>query len=78
VRRREEEESVNDELAFIEVIAVKTETAKAILCVFADQSEHWIPKSVIDDGSEVINAEHARGTLVVPDWFAAKEGWDDV
>jgi hypothetical protein len=30
----------------IEVIAVKTETAKGILCVFGDQSEHWVPKSV--------------------------------
>ncbi len=35
----------------------------------------WVPKSVIDDDSEVFALGHA-GTLVVADWFAEKEGWE--
>jgi hypothetical protein len=65
---------MNDDVECLEVIAVKTETAKAILCVFDDQEEHWIPKSVIDDDSAVFDAEHGRGTLIVSRWFAETEG----
>jgi hypothetical protein len=57
-----------------EVMAIKREERKAILCVFADQSEHWIPKAVIDDDSEVYDLEHQKGTLMVLRWFAEKEG----
>jgi hypothetical protein len=65
---------VNENVECIEVIAVKTETDKAILCVIADQSEHWVPKSVIEDDSEVFDVEHGKGTLIASRWFAEREG----
>jgi len=36
----------------------------------------WVPKSVIDDESEVFSAKEDEnsGTLVVQRWFAEKEG----
>lgn len=37
--------------------------------------EVWVPRSVIDDASEVFDAdENAVGTLIVEDWWAEKEG----
>jgi hypothetical protein len=39
------------------------ETEKAVLCVI-DGAEHWIPKSQIDDSSEVYEKGH-EGKLVV-------------
>lgn len=63
-----------NDIECIEVVAVKVDRPKAILCVFDDQSEHWIPKSVIDEDSEVYDAEHSKGTLIVNRWFAEKEG----
>jgi hypothetical protein len=50
------------------------ETADA-LKVEIDGEEHWIPKSQIDDDSEVFEKGH-EGKLVVTDWFAEKEGLD--
>jgi hypothetical protein len=35
--------------------------------------EFWVPKSIIDEDSEVWEKEHRLGTLVVPFWFAEKE-----
>jgi hypothetical protein len=67
----------HNDIERIQVLEVKTETAKAILCVFADQSEHWIPKSVIDEDSEVFDQEHGKGELIVQRWFAEKEGLTD-
>lgn len=65
-----------DETESFEIVAVKVETPHAILVVSTteDWSEHWIPKSVIDDDSEVKNMKHATGTLIVARWFAEKEG----
>jgi hypothetical protein len=50
----------------------KKETPKALL-VEIEGEDFWIPKSVIDDDSEV-HSEGDIGTLVVPEWFAEKEG----
>lgn len=63
-----------DSVECFEVAEVRAETDKAILCVFDDGEEHWIPKSVIDDDSEVFDANHGDGTLIVSSWFAEKEG----
>lgn len=54
-------------------VTVKLETDKAILAVFDDGTETWIPKSVIDEDSEVYKMG-TDGTLIVQLWFAEKEG----
>jgi len=48
------------------------DTDKALLVEFEDGVERWIPKSVIDDDSEVYKLG-TTGTLVVKQWFAEKE-----
>lgn len=60
----------------IDVSEVKRETNKAILVV-VDGDDEWIPKSVIDDDSEVYSAESGRdgGTMLVAEWFARSMGW---
>lgn len=54
-----------------DVLAIR-ETAKALLCII-DGDEVWIPKSVIDDDSEVYQ-DGDEGDLVITEWFAEKEG----
>jgi hypothetical protein len=49
------------------------ETAKAIHVRFEDGKLQWIPKSIIDDDSEVYEKGH-EGTLIIPEWFALREG----
>lgn len=56
---------------FPDVRCIK-ETSLAILCDI-EGNEQWIPKSVIDDDSEV-HEEGDEGTLSVAGWFATKEG----
>jgi hypothetical protein len=55
-------------------VEAKKETDKALLCVI-DGKEHWVPKSQIDDDSEVFEEGH-RGTLVCSEWWAEKNGLD--
>lgn len=47
-------------------------TDKAIL-VRIEEEEHWIPRSQIDDDSEVYEAGH-EGELVVSQWIADEKG----
>lgn len=56
----------------IEDVFCERETAKAILVDLGSKGKKWIPKSLIDDDSEVYATGHT-GTLVVPEWFAVKE-----
>lgn len=49
------------------------ETAKALRCDFGDDADHWIPKSQISPGSEVMRPGD-RGRLVVPKWWAGRAG----
>ena len=56
----------------IEDVTCTKETEKAIL-VEVQNEEFWIPKSLIADTSEV-NCKGDEGTLVIPEWFAEKEG----
>jgi hypothetical protein len=60
----------------VEVEEVTRETDKAILVV-VDGDEEWIPKSVIDDDSEVHSMKSGRdgGTMLVAEWFARSKGW---
>lgn len=48
------------------------ETEKALL-VEIEGEEFWLPKSQIDDDSEVYK-EDTEGTLVIPMWLAEKMG----
>jgi len=36
----------------------------------------WIPQSQIDDDSEVYQ-KGDKGTLIISDWWAEKQGWSD-
>jgi hypothetical protein len=56
----------------VEVDAVTVETDKAILCLVGTK-EVWIPKSQIDNSSEV-QGEGDDGTLVIPEWLAIEKG----
>lgn len=43
-----------------------------LLCLI-DEEEHWIPRSQIDDDSEVYEVGHS-GELVVSQWIADEKG----
>lgn len=57
------------EFCDVECIA---ETDKALLVRLGDE-EHWVPKSVVHDDSEIF-AKGDVGELVVMEWFAKKNG----
>jgi hypothetical protein len=52
------------------------ETDMALLVELADGSEQWIPKSVIDDDSEVFGCreDEDEGQLVIKRWWAEAKG----
>ena len=51
------------------------ETEKAILVELNDGQELWVPKSQVDDDSEVYQ-KGDTGSLVITAWFASREGLD--
>jgi len=61
----------------LEVGPVEAETDKAIL-VEIEGEKHWVPKSQIEDESEVYSKESGAegGTLIVSEWWARQEGLD--
>lgn len=58
---------------FHEVLC-KHETAAAILCVI-DGKDVWVPKSQVDDDSDVWE-KGGEGKLVVTQWWAEKAGYE--
>ena len=56
----------------IENVVAKRETEAALLCEI-DGEDHWIPKSQIDEDSEVY-AEGHQGSLVITQWIADQKG----
>ena len=63
----------------VEDVLCINETDRAILVELCSDGsrEVWVPKSVIDDDSEVFDSTpsgRGPGTLVVRSWFAEKEG----
>ena len=56
-----------------DVEAVEAETERAIL-VRIEGEKVWVPKSQIDDDSEVYSKESGAGLLIVSEWWAEKEG----
>ena len=61
-----------EECVVIEGAECLRESAKAIQ-VRIENEDKWIPKSLIHDDSECHKAD-TSGTLIVPAWFAEKEG----
>jgi len=53
-------------------VTVDHETDMALKCII-EGKEYWIPKSQIDDDSEV-SALGDEGTLVIPEWLAIEKG----
>lgn len=62
----------DSELVTFDDVACLQHTPLAIL-VTLDGDEHWIPRRVIDDASEVQDVEDT-GTLILPEWFALEKG----
>jgi hypothetical protein len=60
------------ELAQVEVEQVVRATGKALL-VLVEGEEVWIPRSQIQEDSEVQD-EGDSGTLVIPMWLAEEKG----
>lgn len=56
----------------IKDVTVRRETTLALLCVIEGE-EYWIPKSQIDDDSEVYEMG-TEGELVVSQWIADQKG----
>lgn len=50
---------------------VKRTTPRAILFLHGSLEEHWIPRSVIENGDDV---EEGSCTIEVEQWFCEKEG----
>lgn len=61
-----------DDKVELEVVEVKKDSGMALLCEFDTGDEAWIPKSQIDDDSDVWE-EGQEGTLVIPLWLAEKK-----
>lgn len=49
------------------------ETDKALLIHFDTGEQHWMPKSQIDDDSEVFERGHF-GTFICSQWIAEQKG----
>ena len=49
------------------------ETEKAILCDVGKDKLVWIPKSTVDDDSEIWKVGES-GEITINEWFAEKEG----
>lgn len=63
-----------DKTSVFENARARSESAKAVLVEFSldgEDVQHWIPKSQIDDESEVYGRGH-RGRLVITKWMADK------
>ena len=61
-----------DEKVSFEGVVCEHETDAALLCVIAGK-KHWIPKSQVDDDSEVFE-KGGEGALVVTEWIATQKG----
>jgi hypothetical protein len=60
------------EVVEFENVEATKETDAALLCVIEGQ-KHWVPKSQIDDDSEVYKEGHT-GKLIITQWLAEQKG----
>lgn len=63
---------VTNDKVYIEDVQIHHETEKALCCIIEGEML-WIPKSVIDEDSEIWK-KGQEGQLVVSEWFFAKIG----
>jgi hypothetical protein len=63
----------DDEYETFPNVKCVAETSKAIKAELEDGAQHWIPKSMLSDDSEVYE-EGTDGKLIVKSWFCEKEG----
>jgi hypothetical protein len=63
----------DNEKRYIEDVTPIAATDKALL-VLVGLDQVWIPKSLIDDESEVYSMKSGAGVLVIPGWLADREG----
>jgi hypothetical protein len=70
--------NLDGQTATFEDVIVKRETDKAILVLIPeiDDENHWIPKSAIDDDSEVYQMG-TSGALIIQRWLALANEWVD-
>ena len=66
--------SHRDDTYTLEGVKAVAETDAALLIVTADGDEVWVPKSQIDDDSEVYKKNN-EGDLIVTRWIARERGW---
>jgi hypothetical protein len=64
----------NQRLVCHDGVTCNKDTDKAILCELENSVEFWIPKSMVDDESEVYE-EGTSGVLVIKRWIAEQNGW---
>jgi len=64
---------MSEDTTEVEVTRVVRETERALL-VEVEGEEVWVPKSVIDDDSEVYSVKSGAGTMVVRRWWAENAG----
>lgn len=65
---------MSDPYSFGHVTLIRT-TDKALLVQDEDLNETWVPKSVIDDDSEVYSDKTTEGDLIVAGWWAKANGF---
>lgn len=60
----------------VEVMVVKTTDAALLVQVDGHEDPVWIPKSQIDDTSEIDDQADPEdiGTLTIPEWLAREKG----
>ncbi len=54
-------------------VSVLAETAAALRIRTDDGKEAWIPKSQIDEDSEVYSLKSSPGTMLVTEWIATQK-----
>lgn len=66
--------AITDKKCYIEGVECIAETDKALLCRAAESGDQWwIPRSQIDEDSEVYDEGHV-GLLVISEWIATQKG----
>lgn len=74
MRRYRKDDDGHEPVRVAEVQCTK-QTERAILCVIEGE-DVWVPQSLVHDDSEVYR-QGDFGTLIVPKWFARKNGLTD-
>lgn len=63
----------DEQVEIPDTTGVRESDSGLALLVSIEGKTHWIPKKLIHDDSETYK-KGISGTLVVPEWFALKEG----